>query len=167
MNELARKRHFPPVVDARTRVLVLGSLPGEASLQAGRYYANPRNGFWALIGAVIRCDLVGMDYEARLAALLERGVGLWDTVAEAERTGSLDADIRNARAADPPGLAATLPELRALAFNGAAAAKTGVRALGEGAGRWTLVTLPSSSPARAIPFEAKLAEWTALRTFLD
>src|SRR3546814_16050357 len=73
-----RKKCFPPVVDARTRVLILGSLPGEQSLAAGRYYANPRNQFWALAGGVIGVDLPGIDYDARLRTLLEHGIGLWD-----------------------------------------------------------------------------------------
>jgi hypoxanthine-DNA glycosylase len=75
-------------------LLVLGSLPGEESLAQGRYYAHPRNHFWTLIGAVIGRDLVALGYEARLAALLEAGVGLWDVVASATRRGSLDGAIR-------------------------------------------------------------------------
>ncbi|HWJ95305.1 MAG TPA: DNA-deoxyinosine glycosylase, partial [Telluria sp.] len=72
-----RKRCFPPVVDGRTRLLVLGSLPGEKSLQAQQYYANPRNQFWALMSAILGADLVTLDYPARLEALLHHGVGLW------------------------------------------------------------------------------------------
>jgi double-stranded uracil-DNA glycosylase len=91
---------FPPVVRPDTRLLVLGSLPGAMSLAAGRYYANPRNQFWRLIGAVIERPLEYVDYEQRLALLLEAGVGLWDTVAAARRPGSLDADIRLHAASD-------------------------------------------------------------------
>ncbi len=103
------KRCFPPVVDDRTRLLLLGSLPGEESLARGQYYANPRNQFWRLIGAVIERDLVGLDYEARLESLLAAGVGLWDTVAEANRTGSLDTAIRGHQANDLQSLADSLP----------------------------------------------------------
>ena len=71
------------MVDAQTRVLVCGSLPGEASLAAGRYYAHPANQFWRLVGGVIAQDLVPLDYPDRLAALLAAGIGLWDTVASA------------------------------------------------------------------------------------
>ena len=80
------KRSFPPVVDDRTRVLVLGSLPGEESLARRQYYGNPRNHFWRLMSAVIGVELVPLDYEARLETLLEAGVGLWDTVGAAART---------------------------------------------------------------------------------
>jgi len=157
---------FPPVIREDTRLLVLGSLPGRVSLAAGRYYANPRNLFWRLIGAAIGRELEPLDYEARLAALLDAGVGLWDAVAAAERPGSLDANIRLHEASDLATLVAALPNLRAIGFNGATAAKIGRKELGEAPGL-TLVDLPSSSPAYAsLPFEKKLAAWRALSAFL-
>src|SRR3954447_19874076 len=88
------KRSFAPVADSNTRVLVLGSLPGEESLARRQYYAHPRNHFWRLVGAVIGADLVPLPYEARLEALLAAGIGLWDTVGSATRRGSLDGAIR-------------------------------------------------------------------------
>jgi hypoxanthine-DNA glycosylase len=161
-----RKRSFPPVVDADTRLLVLGSLPGEASLAAQRYYAHPRNAFWRLIGEALGEDLAALPYEARLAALLRHGVGLWDVNAEAEREGSLDAAIRKAVANDLARLADSLPRLRAVAFNGAAAAKAGRRLLAERPGL-TLIPLPSSSPANAsIPYPVKAEAWAGLRDVL-
>src|SRR3954471_21067966 len=102
---------FPPVTRPDTRLLVLGSLPGALSLEQRRYYANPRNQFWGLIGAVIGRDLVPLAYEDRLEALLDAGVGLWDTVAAATRDGSLDASIRLHEASDLGAFAATLPSL--------------------------------------------------------
>lgn len=160
------KRSFPPVVDAATRVLVLGSLPGEQSLVRRQYYGNPRNQFWRLIGAVTGRDLVPLAYEARLAALLEAGVGLWDTVASATRRGSLDAAIRDREANDLARLAAELPALQAVGFNGGTAASTGVPRLSAHSGL-TLLALPSSSPAYTLAFEAKLDRWMALRPFLS
>lgn len=159
-----RKRSFPPVVDENTRLLVLGSLPGEASLAAGRYYAHPRNLFWTLMGEVLAEDLVSLDYEARLRTLLRRRVGLWDVVAEASRHGSLDAAIRDIAGNDLASLAARLPQLKAVAFNGATSAKIGTRQLG--ALDLTLVRLPSSSPAYAGRMELKWEAWMALRAFL-
>jgi hypoxanthine-DNA glycosylase len=158
------KRSFPPVVDGRTKLLVLGSLPGEQSLAESRYYANPRNHFWALIGAVIGRDLPGMSYEARLETLLQLGVGLWDVVASATRTGSLDTAIREMRANPLAQVAAGLPKLKAVAFNGAKSAAVGRKAL-EGL-RLELIALPSSSPAYTLPLEAKRAQWIELRRFL-
>lgn len=158
------KRSFSPVVNGATRLVVLGSLPGEESLARSRYYANPRNQFWMLIGSVIGADLVALDYEERLAALLGAGVGLWDTVGSATRQGSLDAAIRGHTPNALAELAARLPKLRAFAFNGGKAAAVGRRALG--ATPLHLVQLPSSSPAYTMPFAAKQAEWMKLREFL-
>lgn len=161
-----RKSAFPPVTSPATRVLVLGSLPGEASLAASRYYAHPQNQFWRLVGAAIgREELPALDYDARLAALLAAGIGLWDTVASAIRPGSLDAAIREAEHAPLADLIATLPQLRAVAFNGGTSAKIGRRLLADAAVR--LVDLPSSSPAyAAMPFAAKRERWLELREFL-
>lgn len=161
-----RKSAFAPVVAPDTRVLILGSLPGEASLAAARYYAHPQNQFWRLTGAVIdRPNLPTLEYERRLATLLAAGIGLWDTVASAVRQGSLDAAIRDAEHAPLAELAASLPELRAVAFNGGTAARIGRKLLADAAIR--LVDLPSSSPAyAAMPFAAKRGRWLALQEFL-
>ena len=165
---MTRKAGFPPVVDAKTRVLILGSLPGEASLAAGQYYGNPRNGFWALLESVLDTPLVVLGYEDRLAALRALGVGLWDVIAEAERPGSLDAAIRDPAANDLVALVETLPALRAVAFNGATAAKLGARLLAPLTGRLALIALPSSSPAHAArSFTEKAAVWNGLRVWLD
>jgi len=161
-----RKFSFPPVVAPQVRLLILGSLPGEKSLAAGRYYANPHNQFWHLAGAVIDEDLPALDYDARLAALLGHGIGLWDVVHSAQRRGSTDAAIRDLAANDLPGLAASLPQLRALAFNGSTAHREGLRALGADAARWEIVALPSSSPLHTVGLAAKLPHWQALRRFL-
>jgi len=158
-------RNFPPVVRRDTRLLVLGSLPGAVSLARQRYYAHPRNQFWRLIGAVLDRDLAALDYEARLAALLDAHIGLWDTVAAATRTGSLDTAIRLHEASDLAALIETLPELRAVAFNGGTSAKIGRRQLGDRRDL-ALIDLPSSSPAYTRAFEAKRQVWLTLRAYL-
>ncbi len=165
MTEAALQHCFPPVTAPDTRLLVLGSLPGEVSLARSQYYAYPRNQFWRLMGEVIERDLAAMEYEERLRALLSARVGLWDTVAAARRKGSLDSDIRLHAASDVAALAATLPELRAIGFNGGKAAALGRKQLGE-AMDIELIDLPSSSPAYTLPFERKLESWLRLRTFL-
>jgi len=157
---------FPPVTNKATRLLVLGSLPGAVSLARSQYYAHPQNQFWRLMSRVVDRDLVPLDYDSRLQALLDARVGLWDTVAAATRPGSLDADIRLHTASDLAALAATLPELRAIAFNGGTSARIGRRQLA-GVEGIDLVDLPSSSPAYAsVGFEAKLASWLKLRFYL-
>lgn len=159
---MTRHASFQPVVDARTRTLVLGSLPGAASLEAGRYYAHPRNQFWRLLDGVFGLDLQSCAYEERLRVLLEHRIGLWDVIADAERVGSLDAAIRNEAANDLLSLVGTLPDLRTIAFNGGTAARIGLATLGTEAARFRLIRLPSSSPAHAVPFDHKLQAWREL-----
>ncbi len=158
---MSLKRAFDPVIDARTRLLILGSLPGDASLKAGQYYGHPQNGFWRLVGGVIGVDLVALPYDERLEALKATGVGLWDVIASAERPGSLDTAIRNAHAADLNRLIDNLPALRAIAFNGGTAARLGRRGLATRAGI-ELIDLPSSSPAHTRPLAEKAAIWAVL-----
>ncbi|MHA6723284.1 DNA-deoxyinosine glycosylase [Sphingomonas sp. RS2018] len=159
------KSSFPPVVDADTRLLVCGSLPGDRSLAAGQYYAHPQNHFWRLMAAVVDVDLPALAYDDRLAALLVHGVGLWDVVASASRTGSSDAAIRDVQGNDLAGLVDRLPALRAVAFNGGTAHRHGTRMLaGSGV---SMIALPSSSPLHTVGLAAKLPAWRALRTILS
>jgi len=159
------KTAFAPVAGVDTHLLILGSLPGDASLRAAQYYAHPRNGFWPLIGGVLGEELSALPYEQRLERLTARGVGLWDVIASAERSGSLDAAIRSPEAADLRGLVESLPNLRAVAFNGGLAARLGRRILRDLEAA-TLIDLPSSSPAHAISLSAKADSWAILETFL-
>lgn len=164
---MTRKRAFAPVVDARTRLLILGSLPGDASLAAAQYYAHPRNSFWHLTGGAIGRDLASLPYDERLETLRAAGVGLWDVIVGAERAGSLDTAIRNPEAADLRGLIGSLPRLSAIAFNGGLAARTGRRVLGTSASALSLIDLPSSSPAHARPLADKERAWAVLGEFTD
>lgn len=160
------RRAFDPVVDERTRVLILGSLPGEASLAAGQYYAHPRNAFWPLMDGVTGQPISRLAYADRLVALRSAGIGLWDVIASAERSGSLDSAIRSAEAADLRGLVSRLPALQCVAFNGGTAARLGKRILQPSIGDIPLIDLPSSSPAHARPLATKLEPWERLRPFL-
>lgn len=159
------KHGLPPVVRANARLLVLGSLPGEASLKAQRYYAHPQNQFWRLMAAVTGEPLDALAYAERLARLIGRRIALWDVIHAARRTGSLDAAIGGAKMRDLAAFVSALPEIRAVAFNGGTAARLGRKALA-GSGL-TLVDLPSSSPAYTLPFADKAERWSVLAAFLD
>jgi hypoxanthine-DNA glycosylase len=172
---------LPPLVDERTRVLVLGSFPGVASLVAQQYYGHPRNQFWPIMVHIFQAFLgssacsesassyqkdergVPRDYTQRCAWLLAHGVGLWDVYAACQRPGSLDADIR---AAEPNDLAALLtrcPQLRLVAHNGGESGKhmRHTRTL-FGPRGVQVVQLPSTSPANASwSLERKKAAWGA------
>lgn len=158
-----RSASFPAFAGPTTRLLILGSLPGATSLAKVQYYAHPQNQFWRLVGAVIDTDLSAMPYAARLAALARAGIGLWDVIRSATRVGSLDSAIRDPMANDLAALVASLPALRAIAFNGAQAHRLGHKLI-DG---MPSIALPSSSPAHAAKsFEAKRTAWLALRDFI-
>lgn len=153
-------RGLPPVVGGAPRLLVLGSFPGEASLAHARYYAHPRNQFWPIVGALLGEPLAAIDYAHRLERMVAGGIALWDVLAGCRRVGSLDASIRDARANDLDGLLAATPSLRAVAFNGATAARAAPVASARGL---AVYRLPSTSPAHAgLDFAAKLARWRVL-----
>ncbi len=160
------KRCFDPVVDERTRLLVLGSLPGDKSLAVQEYYGNRQNKFWMLMSEVIDVDLVPLDYSTRLRALLAHGVGLWDVVAEARRKGSLDSHIRERNDNDLHGLLSRHPNIKAIAFNGGTAGRLGLKVLGAAALAYNIVELPSSSPAHTLGYAEKAKKWQTLRSIL-
>jgi len=163
---MERKQCFAPVVDDHTRLLVLGSLPGEKSLAQSQYYAHKQNRFWMLMSAVVGVDLVPLAYDVRLQTLLQHGVGLWDVVAEAHRTGSLDSNIRNRDDNDLLALLGRHPAITTIAFNGGTAHKLGVKILAEHAARYRIEALPSSSPAYTLAYAEKLARWGVLKHVL-
>ena len=155
------KRSMPPVGSADAVLLILGSLPGEASLAAQRYYAHQQNQFWRLLGDALGEPFAPLDYDWRLDRLAARGVALWDVVGEALRRGSLDGALREVQANPLATYVEGHPRLRAIAFNGQTAARLGRRALGDRA-RLHLIDLPSSSPAYTLAYPAKAARWALL-----
>lgn len=163
----ARLQGLPPVSDERARVLVLGSMPGEESLRRGEYYAHPRNHFWPIAGELFGAG-PALDYPARLQALKQAHVAVWDVLGECRRAGSLDSAIEpgSVRVNDFAGFFAAHPDVRLVAFNGAyaeATFRTRVRLPGTPLpADLAFVRLPSTSPANAsVPFDAKLAAWRA------
>jgi len=149
-----------PVIAPDTRILILGSFPGAASLAAQQYYAHPRNQFWKLVGALIGEDLYSLPYADRLPRLRAHRFGLWDVLAACEREGSLDSAIRNPAANDFERLHRLCPELEMVGFNGQTSGKFAPQFAAQG---YRTVVLPSSSPAHmALSFEQKLASWRRL-----
>ena len=150
---------FPPVAREDARILVLGSLPGQRSLQEQQYYAHPQNAFWRIMG-----ELTGAegDYRQRCEMLVEQGIALWDVIAESVRPGSMDSDIRmdTAKPNDFAGLFRACPRISVVCFNGQKAAAMFERFVGLESFAVRFETLPSTSPAfAAMPYEEKLARW--------
>ena len=154
---MTRLTGLAPIADAGTRLLVLGSFPGAASLRAQQYYGHPQNGFWKIFGALWDVPLPRLDYGARVAELLAHGLGVWDVYASCEREGSLDTAIRGAELNDFAALRARCPALQAIAHNGGESFRHARLTRGFGL---PVHRLPSTSPANASwSFERKLAAW--------
>jgi double-stranded uracil-DNA glycosylase len=156
---------LPPVVDDGTRVLVLGSMPGDVSLQKQQYYAHPRNAFWRIMSDLVGFE-VDSDYQVRLAGLRSAGIGLWDVLRNCDRPGSLDSAIvrDSMEVNDFDALLGQYPGISRLFFNGAVAEKVFLR-LAAPRLRSALVgvRLPSTSPANAsVTYQAKLRAWHAV-----
>lgn len=150
-----------PVVGEGARLLVLGSFPGVASLQAQQYYAHPRNQFWPILSALWGLEgkqaLQALPYADRLPIARAHGLAIWDVYAGCEREGSLDSAIQRAELNDLAGLIQRVPTLQAIAHNGGESATHMkiTQALG-----LPVFKLPSTSPANASwSFERKLAAW--------
>jgi TDG/mug DNA glycosylase family protein len=156
---------FPPIADPSPRVLILGTMPGKASLRANRYYAHPRNSFWPIMGEVLGFDPT-IPYEERAEILRWRGIALWDVLQLCTRESSLDSDIDESSvvANDFAGFYAGHPDIRRVCFNGAKAADLYRRhVLPTLDARWAgldALRLPSTSPANAgVPYVEKVRVW--------
>lgn len=169
---VSRVSGFPPVTGLEPRVLILGSMPGVASLEQTQYYAHPRNAYWRIMGELFGAG-PELQYVDRLDTLIACRIALWDVLASCDRPGSLDSNIRGATARpnDFAALFADRPSIGHVFFNGKTAAAMFRRKvlpeLDESRGR-AYTTLPSTSPAMAsLTFAQKLEQWTAVRAVLN
>lgn len=148
---------FPPILDDRARILILGSFPSEASLAGAHYYAHRQNQFWRILGAILQQPLTDYDYPAKQAALKAAGIGVWDVYATCRRVGSLDAAIREPLLNDFSLLPQWAPHLQRVLFNGGTAGKQAKRLAALG---YETRILPSTSPAHAgRSLEEKICLW--------
>ena len=155
---------LPPLISSRTRLLILGSFPGVASLQAQQYYGHPQNQFWPVLSALLGgvydsspIDLRASSYQIRSEWLLSKKLGVWDVYANCEREGSLDSKIRQPVLNDFSMLKTLCPDLQAIAHNGGESFKHARHTQNLG---MPVFKLPSTSPANASwSFERKLAAW--------
>ncbi len=165
---------FPPIANDQARVLILGSMPGIASLRAGEYYAHPRNQFWPIMASILDIDLVALAYPQRRQALLDAGIALWDVLQSCHRPGSLDADIApdSIVVNDFATFFQRHPAIHHLYFNGAAAEQHFRRRVApllplRQTSSLAFQRLPSTSPAHAaLDFPAKLTAWRAVAKIL-
>lgn len=156
---------FAPVVGIGAKLLILGSMPGQRSLDQQQYYAHPRNAFWPIMAELLGFD-IALPYERRLERLRSGGVALWDVLAECQRPGSLDSSIveKSIRANDFAELLDQYPTIEAIFFNGAKAEQAFKRyvlkELSDLQRRMPRQRLPSTSPAHAsMKLEQKSHHW--------
>jgi len=162
---------FPPIAAPNARVLILGSMPGLASLQAGQYYAHPRNQFWTILAALLGRES-WQDYAEKRQALLDAHIALWDVLQSCRRPGSLDANIAKPSMVvnDFVDFLNEHPQIRHIFFNGATAEQTFRRSVSPALSFTALhlQRLPSTSPAHAaLNFQQKLQQWQTLNAVLQ
>ncbi|WP_232699472.1 DNA-deoxyinosine glycosylase [Brevibacillus daliensis] len=157
---------FPPVIWDSCTILILGSMPGVASLEKHQYYANPRNHFWPLIFSMYGAPLAD-HYEDRLSFALDKGIALWDVIKSCHRPGSLDSDITSEEMNDFTSLYLTYPQIKTVFFNGTKAYQTYKKHVGFDTDR-EYILLPSTSPTPSKymkTMEDKRQKWDMVREF--
>lgn len=158
---------FPPIANADSHTLILGSMPGVLSLQRQEYYAHPRNAFWTIMGELLGFD-ARIPYAQRTGLLANAGIALWDALQSCHRAGSLDADIARDTAIpnDFPTFFAKHPHIRRIFFNGATAESMFLKKalpLLHDSRNFQMTRLPSTSPAHAgLSIKEKLIRWKSV-----
>lgn len=164
-----RLNSLAPVLAPNTKLLILGSMPGTASLAAQQYYAHSRNAFWPIMAELFGFS-ASLSYQERTLQLMAQGVGIWDVLHSCERQGSLDSAIRAELANDFSQLLCANPAIRCLVFNGNKAATSFRKQVLPNLSDTecpTLLVMPSTSPAyAAMSFASKLSHWQAIKDWL-
>jgi hypoxanthine-DNA glycosylase len=154
-----KKEGFPPLIDENTKVLVLGTMPGDRSILTGEYYANPTNHFWNIIFRALNSGVSVFGYKEKTELLLKNRIGLWDVLYRANRIGSLDSNIHNEEFNDFEQLFKDFPKISAIIFNGQKPANY-FKGFGNIPNDFEFYILPSTSSANTTKtFERKFQEW--------
>ena len=157
---------FNPIADDKSKILILGSMPGVQSLEEKQYYAHPKNQFWPILFTLFK-EPIEYKYENRVRFVLNKRIAIWDVVATCSREGSLDSNIKNVTINDFKKFYLAYPNIKFVAFNGTKAFdlyKKGVGELEIGPREYT--QLPSTSPANTLKFEEKLNKWRIILNYL-
>ena len=152
---------FPPFVNSNTEILILGTMPGIASLEKQEYYAHPRNHFWKIMYTLLKNLPISEIFEEKIKLIQSNNIGLWDVLQNCERKGSLDIHIKNHIENDFEMLFEKFPGITKIVFNGKESHKYFLKKFGQIKGI-TCYVMPSTSPANTISFEKKLEIWSAI-----
>ncbi|MFV5699058.1 DNA-deoxyinosine glycosylase [Flavobacterium sp. ZT3R17] len=150
---------FPPFVNSQTEILILGTMPGIASLEKQEYYAHKRNHFWKIMYTQLGNLPVSEIFEEKIQLLQKNKIGLWDVLENCERKGSLDIHIKNQKENDFESLFKEFPAITKIIFNGKESHKYFLKKFGQMKGI-TYYVMPSTSPANTMSFENKLKIWS-------
>ncbi len=161
---LTQKHSFPPCANPDAKVLILGSMPGERSLELNQYYGHPMNRFWRVMANICSTELPS-QYEDRLIMLSQNQIALWDVAAKALREGSLDSAIKDVEPNDIMALIDSLPSLTCIVFNGRKAEQLFTKYFRKNESL-TYLSLPSTSPANAgCSLDSLIKQWSAIKCF--
>lgn len=152
---------FAPIVNSETKILILGTIPGVASLAKQEYYGHPRNYFWPILFQLLNTTPVPDVFEEKVKTLQNHKIGLWDVLKNCQRQGSLDIHIKKPLENDFEGLLKQFPNINKIVFNGKESHKYFFKKFGQIQGI-TYYVMPSTSPANTMSFEKKLGIWTCL-----
>jgi len=153
---------FLPVIDERSRILILGSMPGVESLRLQQYYAHPRNQFWKMLYELFDTQ-TSQVYEERVSFIKSKEIAVWDVIGNCYREGSLDSNIREEKINDFSALFKAYPDIKTVMFNGGKAYETYKKWIGFGViPNLKFHKLTSSSPANTKKYEEKLREWSVI-----
>jgi hypoxanthine-DNA glycosylase len=150
---------FPPFVNSHTEILILGTMPGIASLEKQEYYAHPRNHFWKIIYTLFNNMPVSGVFDEKISFLQANRIGLWDVLENCERKGSLDVHIKNQTENDFESLFRELPGITKIVFNGKESYRYFLKKFGQIEGI-SYYEMPSTSPANTMSFDNKLKIWS-------
>lgn len=155
---------FPPFIDEKSEILILGSIPGVKSLEKQQYYAHPQNKFWKIIFELFSEEFTE-DYSVRINILKKNHIAIWDVIDSCERKGSLDSEIKNEEANQIEKLLENYPNIKAVFCNGGKSYKNLQKLLGKNF-KIPIHLLPSTSPLHTISFERKFEDWKKVLDYL-
>ena len=143
-------KSFKPLIDSKSKVLILGSMPGVKSLEEQQYYAHPQNRFWKVIGAICtEPELHEFEYDLKLKTLLKNNIALWDTIKSCIREGSLDSDIKNETPNDIRKILKKYPNIKTICLNGNKSYSAFKKYFPDLLEKYICHKMPSTSPANA------------------
>ncbi len=158
-------KSFKPSIDANSKVLILGSMPGVKSLEEQQYYAHPQNRFWKVLGRICNTDnLQELAYSQKLTILLQNGIALWDTIESCKREGSLDSDIQNEIPNDIKNLLKKYPNIKTICLNGNKSYSAFKKYFPDLLQKYNCYKMPSTSPANArYSLDMLVQEWSVIK----